>query len=155
MINICHQLGGHVSVSARPKLNAYFITQLGVLGWVWGAGQGSASDTSTLLFACAEGASWEGESAKGTSLFIFTIFLESFGERGKTGMFMKVSRWFCLHPQIFFSVPGPWRINQSQWQELIAKHCSSLQPRGNLSSAPFNSHSAPRATAQGKTETQG
>lgn len=34
----------------------------------------------------------------GTSLFIFTIFLESFGERGKTGMFMKVSRWSCLPP---------------------------------------------------------
>lgn len=49
----------------------------------------------------------EKNCAIGTSLFIFTIFLESFGERGKTGMFMKVSRWSCLHPQLFFSVLGP------------------------------------------------
>lgn len=45
--------------------------------------------------------------ATGTSLFIFTVFLESFGERGKTGMFMKVSRWSHLHPQLFFAVLGP------------------------------------------------
>jgi len=67
----------------------------------------------------------EENGAKGTPLFIFTIFLESFGERGKTGMFMKVSRWSCSHPQLSFSVLGPWRINQSQWWGLIAKHCDS------------------------------
>lgn len=90
--------------------------------------------------------------AKGTSLFIFTIFLESFGERGKTGMFMKVSRWSGLHPQLFFSVLGPWRINQSQWQGLIAKHCGSFEPRGNLSSTSLNSDSAPGLQCQGKSK---
>lgn len=73
------------------------------------------SMSAFLLAAYAQGASRGQNCAKGTSLFIFTIFLESFGERGKTGMFMKVSRWSALHPQLFFSVLEPWRINQSQW----------------------------------------
>lgn len=60
-----------------------------------------------LFAAYSPGASRGKNFAKGTSLFIFTIFLESFGERGKTGMFMKVSRWSGLHPQLFFSVLGP------------------------------------------------
>lgn len=86
----------------------YFITQFNILGWVVRCSAGLGFGVSAFLFAAyARGASRGKSCAMGTSLFIFTIFLESFGERGKTGMFMKVSRWSCLHPQLFFSVLGP------------------------------------------------
>lgn len=70
---------------------------------------------------------------RGPLFSLFTIFLESFGERGKTCMFMKVSRWSRLLPRLSFSVRGPWRINQTQWQRLMAKH--SHYPEENLFSS--------------------
>lgn len=91
----------------------YFITQFGVRCWVVRCSTGLRIQCERFFFslfaAYARGASRgkKKNCATGTSLFIFTIFLESFGERGKTGMFMKVSRWSCLHPQLFFSVLGP------------------------------------------------
>lgn len=78
----------------------YFVIPFKV--WLRGAVPGRGSQ-QTLLRVPQE----ERSVQAGTSLFIFTVFLESFGERGKTGMFMKLSRWSHLHPQLFFAVLGP------------------------------------------------
>lgn len=111
VINVCHKLSRHVYSNAAPltgQLKMYFITQFGISGWIVRRSAGLGFSASAFLYAAyARGASRGKNRATGTSLFIFTIFLESFGERGKTGMFMKVSRWSRLHPQLFFSVLGP------------------------------------------------
>lgn len=129
VINVCHKLSRHVYSNSTPltgQLKMYFITQFSISGRVVRRSAGLGFGVSAFLYtAYAQGASRGKNCATGTSLFIFTIFLESFGERGKTGMFMKVSRWSRLHPQLFFSVLEPWRINQSQWPGLVAKHCGS------------------------------
>ncbi len=54
-------------------------------------------------------------SAQGPLLSVFMTFLEPFGECRKIDTFMKPSRWPRFAPtQAVFSVPWPWRINQTQ-----------------------------------------
>lgn len=88
----------------------YFITQFSV-SWLVREARGQGFGVSALSFLLhMHGAPQERRNcAMGTSLFIFTIFLESFGERGKTGMFMKVSRWSRLQ------LPPPSAFLFSTW----------------------------------------
>lgn len=125
--NICHKWRRRVNNSAplTDQLKMYFITQFSVSGWVVRRRAIGFSVCAFLFAAYAQGFLKRKELCNGNLSFHFYDFPRILWRVWKDRHVYEGFQMVQLAPPAFSSVLGPWRINQSQWQGLMAKHCGS------------------------------